>query len=316
MTYETTRKWNAGVLILSAAIAPSVVGHYGHFLMATALIYFLVALSLNILTGLGGQISIGHAAFWALGAYGGALATTHLHLPFPLAILVGSLVAALAGAIVALPALRVSGHYLAIATLAFAVLVQQVLFEWESLTGGRQGLSVPRPEILGHTFTDDQGYIYILLAIAVFCAWITENFRRSHTGRGLLMLKASPIAAQMAGISRARGIILAFTFSAALTGASGALYAHLIGFLSTEAFTFGVSLAFLTMAVIGGLNSYAGAILGALYMTLAPEVFREFENAQMIVYGVVLILCMRFLPGGLASLPSTIAALLSRSKAS
>lgn len=316
MTTRRPEKWLAFGLIAIGVLAPGALGNYGQFLMATALIYFLVALSLNVLTGLGGQISIGHAAFWALGAYGGALATTQLHLPFILAVVVGGLVAAIAGAIVALPALRVSGHYLAIATLAFAILVHQVLFEWESLTGGRQGLAVPRPEFFGYTVTEDQSYIYILLAIAVLCGWVTQNFRRSHTGKGLLMLKVSPISAQIAGISRARSIILAFTFSAALTGVSGALYAHLIGFLSTEAFTFQMSLAFLTMAVIGGLNSYVGALLGALYLTWAPEVFREFQDAQMIVYGVVLVLCIRFLPDGLASLPSFIAKRLQGAKSS
>lgn len=303
------------LVVAGFAIAPSLVSYYGHFLIATALVYFLVSLSLNVLTGLGGQISIGHAAFWALGAYGGALATIRFELPFPMAVLVGGIVAAVAGALVALPALRVRGHYLAIATLAFAILVQQVLFEWESLTGGRQGLSVPRPELFDYAFIEDKAYIYMLLVIAVFFAWITENFRRSHTGQGLLMLKASPIAAQMAGVPRARNIIVAFSFSAFLTGVSGALYAHLIGFLSTEAFTFTVSLSFLTMAVIGGLNSYMGAVLGALYLTLAPELFRQFEDAQMILYGVALILCVRFLPGGLASLPMAIQSRLVRKQA-
>ncbi len=300
------------LILACVAVAPSLMDYYGHFLLATAIVYFLVALSFNVLTGLGGQISIGHAAFWALGAYGGALATTRYGLPFPLAVLAGSSLAAVAGAVVALPALRVRGHYLAIATLAFAILVQQVLFEWESLTGGRQGLGVPRAELFGYSFAEDKAYIYLLLAVAVFFAWITENFRRSHTGQGLLMLKASPIAAQMAGVPRARNIIVAFSFSAFLTGTSGALYAHLIGFLSTEAFTISVSLAFLTMAVIGGLNSYMGAILGALYLTLAPEVFRQFEDAQMILYGIALVLCMRFLPGGLASLPAVLLARFSK----
>jgi branched-chain amino acid transport system permease protein len=296
----------APLLIAAALLAPSVLGHYGHFIVASILVYFLIALSMTILIGMAGQISIGHAGFWALGAYGSALVVTKLGAPFLLGVLAGGLVAGAFGALVALPALRVQGHYLAIATLSFAILVQQVLFEWESLTGGRQGLTVPRPEVFGYVLQDDGRYVYLLVAIAAVLAWGTENLRRSHTGRALTMLRASPIAAQMAGIGRARHLIVAFSASAFLTGVSGALYAHLIGFLSTETFALGASLSFLCMAVIGGLNSWAGALLGAMYLALAPEVFREFKDAQMVVYGVALVLCMRWLPGGLASLPDAL----------
>lgn len=300
-----TRKHSIALLIVGA-VAPLIFGHYGDFILASVLIYFLVALSMNVLVGMAGQISIGHAGFWAIGAYGSALVIVKLGAPFLVGVLCGGLIAAFFGALVALPALRVQGHYLAIATLSFAVLVQQLLFEWESLTGGRQGLAVPRPEILGYSYDDDGHYAFVLLVIAAACGWLVENLRRSHTGRGMLMLKASPIAAQMAGINRARHLIIAFSISAFLTGVSGALYAHLIGFLSTETFALGTSLAFLCMAVIGGLNSYTGALLGALYLALAPEVFREFKDAQMVVYGIALILCVRFLPGGLASIPRLI----------
>ena len=312
MNAMTADRVKAVVLVVAAAAAPLVLGNYGHFIVASVLIYFLIALSLNILIGMAGQISIGHAGFWALGAYGSALVVTKIGAPFLVGVLAGGLIAAVFGALVALPALRVQGHYLAIATLSFAILVQQVLFEWESLTGGRQGLAVPRPEILGYVLEEDRAYIYVLIVIATGFAWATENLRRSHSGRSLMMLKASPIAAQMSGINRARQLIVAFAASAFLMGVSGALYAHLIGFLSTETFALGASLSFLCMAVIGGLNSYIGALLGALYLALAPEAFRELKDAQMVVYGVALILCMRFLPGGLASLPDVIRRLWGR----
>lgn len=289
---------------LAALAAPMLAGNYGNFLFASLLIYALIALGLNILVGVGGQISIGHAGFWALGAYGSALAVTKLGLPFPVGVLCGGAVAALAGAIVAIPALRVQGHYLAIATLGFALVTQQVLFEWQSLTGGRQGLYVPRPEIAGFELSSDQSYVYLLLLLAALSAWLVRNFQRSRTGAALLALKLSPVAAQCAGISRARHIIIAFVLSAFLTGVSGALYAHLIGYLSTESFSLLTSLSFLTMTVIGGLGSITGAFLGAAYLTFAPEFFRGLSDAQMIVYGLTLIVCIVFLPGGLASLPN------------
>ena len=290
-----------GIGIAVLAVAPLFLSNYGWFILATAMVYAFVALSLNILVGMAGQISIGHAGFWALGAYASAIAIQKFGVPFVFAILLGGAVASLFGAIVALPALRVSGHYLAIATLAFAILVQQVLFEWESITGGRQGLSVPRPS-LGVELTSDFSYYYFLLALFLISAWIVRNLRNSLTGRSLMALKQSAVAAQCAGISRARHIILAFALSAFFTGVSGALYGSLIGRLSTETFSLTASLSFLTMAVIGGLGSEVGALLGAAFLAMAPEVLRQFKDAEMVVYGVILVLCMIFLPNGLVSI--------------
>lgn len=292
--------WLVGALVLAAL--PFALSNYGWYLLAVTMVYALVALSLNILVGMAGQISIGHAGFWALGAYASAIAMQHFAVPFILAIFVGALVAAAFGALVALPALRVSGHYLAIATLAFAILVQQVLFEWESVTGGRQGLAVPRPSLLGEELQSDFSYYYLLLALFLAAAWMTRNLRRSFTGRSMMALRMSAVAAQCAGISRARHVILAFALSAFLTGLSGALYGSLIGRLSTETFSLSASLSFLTMAVIGGLGSEVGALLGAAFLAVAPEVLRQFKDAEMVIYGVILLLCMLFLPNGLVSL--------------
>jgi branched-chain amino acid transport system permease protein len=295
------RTAGAAVILLFLLAVPFVLGNYGHYLLAIILIYALVALGFNVLLGMGGQISIGHAAFWAVGAYVSALSVTRLGLPFLIGVGAGGITAAIFGAFVALPALRVQGHYLAIATLGFALLVQQVLFEWESLTGGRQGLFVPRPSLFGVELESDFGYYYLLLAIFLLMAWMTGNFAKSHTGRSLMALRMSAVAAECCGIPRARHIIIAFAASAFTTGVSGALYGHLLGHLSTETFSLAVSLSFLSMAVIGGLHSRAGAFLGGAYLALAPELLREFKDAQMVIYGITLILCMQFLPGGLIS---------------
>lgn len=292
--------WLAGIAIL--ALLPLGLSNYGWYILAVTMVYALVGLSLNILTGMAGQISIGHAGFWALGAYASAIAMTKLGVPFVIAIFIGGAVAGVFGALVALPALRVTGHYLAIATLAFAILVQQVLFEWESVTGGRQGLAVPRPSLAGYELQSDLAYYYFLLALFLAFAWMTRNLRTSFTGRSMVALRMSAVAAQCAGISRARHIILAFALSAFLTGVSGALYGSLIGRLSTETFSLSASLSFLTMAVIGGLGSEVGALLGAAFLAAAPEVLRQFKDAEMVIYGAILVLCMLFLPGGLAGI--------------
>ena len=288
--------------VLFLALLPLGLGNYGYYILATVMLYAMVALSLNVLIGMGGQISIGHAGFWALGAYASALTVTKLGLPFIAGVAMGGVIAAVFGVLVALPALRVQGHYLAIATLGFAVVVQQVLFEWEWLTGGRQGLFVPRPSLFGFELSSDFSYYYLLLATFLLLAWLAGNFAKSHTGRSLMALRMSPIAAECCGIPRPRHIIIAFAISAFFTGVSGALYGHLLGHLSTETFSLTISLSFLTMAVIGGLHSRAGALLGGAFLALAPEVLREFKDAQMIIYGVTLIICVQFLPGGLISL--------------
>jgi branched-chain amino acid transport system permease protein len=289
-------------IVLFLLLLPLGLGNYGRYMVAVVMIYGLVALSLNILTGIGGQISIGHAGFWALGAYASGLAVVKLGAPFLLAVLFGGIVAGAFGVLVALPALRVQGHYLAIATLGFALFVQQVLFEWDSLTGGREGLFVPRPSLLGIVLKSDFGYDYLLIAIFLLFAWMTGNFACSHTGRSLAALRMSSVAAECCGIVRSRQIILAFAVSAFYTGISGALYGHLLGHLSAETFSLSVSLAFLTMAVIGGLHSRAGALLGAAFLALAPEVLRQFRDLEVIMYGAILVLCVQLLPGGLISI--------------
>lgn len=292
-----------GFLVLAALVTlPFGLGNYGYFILASVMIYAMVALSLNVLIGMGGQISIGHAGFWALGAYGSAIAIVKLGVPFLAGVAIGGVVAGLFGALVALPALRVQGHYLAIATLGFALFVQQVLFEWEWLTGGRQGLFVPRPTLFGYELNSDFYYYYVLLAIFLLLAWWAGNFAKSHTGRSLMALRMSSVAAECCGIARPKHIIIAFTTSAFFTGVSGALYGSLLGHLSTETFSLAVSLSFLAMAVIGGLHSRAGALLGGIYLAVAPEFLRGFADAQMVIYGVILILFMQFLPGGLVSL--------------
>jgi branched-chain amino acid transport system permease protein len=291
------------VLLASAALAAATFGgSYVQFLVASAIVYLLVGIGLNVLTGYGGYVSVGHAAFWAIGAYGSALSVQVLNVPFLIGLLIGGTVAAIAGAAVALPALRVKGHYLAIATMAFALLVQQVLFEWESVTGGRQGLTVPRPAIFGHVLQDDLSFIYLTLPLALAVCWMVRNFCTGFSGKALLALKTSEIAAQCAGLSRARHLFYAFTLSAFCTGLSGALYAHLIGYLSADTFTFATSISFLTMIVIGGTSALWGALLGAVFLTVVPEWLRAFGNAQTAIYGLALILSVRFMPDGLVGL--------------
>lgn len=291
---------------------PFGLGNYGWYILATVMVYAIVGLGLNVLIGQGGQISIGHAGFFALGAYASALSVVKLGLPFLAGVAIGGIVAGLFGLLVALPALRVQGHYLAIATLGFALVVQQVLFEWEWLTGGRRGLFVPRPRLFGIDLKSDFSYYYVILLVFLVLFWLAGNFAKSHTGRALAALRMSTVAAECCGIPRPKHIIIAFATSAFFTGISGALYGHLLGYLSTGSFSLTLSLSFLSMAVIGGLHSRAGALLGGIYLALAPEFLREFKDAQMVIYGVLVILCVQYLPGGLISIVDVARAGLKR----
>jgi branched-chain amino acid transport system permease protein len=301
-------------MLLALLAVPPWLGNYEHFILCSILVHLLVVLGLVILIGFAGQISIGHAGFWALGAFGSGVLITAFNMPFLVGLAFGAVVAAGFGALVAIPALRVQGHYLAIATLGFALITQQVLFEWESVTGGRKGLFVPRPSVLGFEFSSDLALYYLFLAIALPLFWLAWRLPRTRFGTRLLSLKLSPIASVSFGVPRARYLVAAFTLSAAYAGVSGAMFAAMIGHISTETFSLGASLGFLTAAVIGGVTAPLGAVLGSVYLTTAPEIFREFKDAQMVVYGVMLVLFIRFLPGGLVSLPKVILSKLRSGK--
>lgn len=309
------RNITALVTAIVVLALPLLGGGYVDFILCTIAAYFIVALAMNLLVAQAGQISIGHAAFWALGAYGSAILVTNLGVPFVLAVLGGGAIAAVFGLLVAIPALRVQGHYLAIATLAFALVVGQILHEWEGLTGGRTGMFVPRPSLFGVEILQDEIYYYVLVAVGAFLAWTMHNLERTPTGRALMALRLSPTAAEASGISRTRSLVTAFFLSALLTGVSGALYAHLVGYLSVSTFTLTTSLSFLTMIVVGGLGRLSGAFLGAAFLALAPEFMRDLGEAQMVVYGLILVLVMLLLPGGLASLPERVVRLFTRPRA-
>ncbi|MBJ3776099.1 branched-chain amino acid ABC transporter permease [Acuticoccus mangrovi] len=286
-----------------AIALPFFVGPYGHYLLCMAVIYAMVALSLGLLLGVAGQISIGHAGFWAIGAYTSAILVTKVGVPFILTLLVSGLFAGVAGLLVALPALRVQGHYLAIATLGFSLVIVHVLYEWDGLTGGRQGMFVPRPSIFGYELMSDFSAYFLLLAILAVTLLLVVNLRRSLGGLSLNAMRLSDIAAQVCGVNRATTTMFVFALSAAITGVSGAFYGAVLGQLSTDSFTLVVSLGFLTMVIVGGLHSVVGALLGGLFLAYSPEFLRAFEEWQMFIYGALLVGFMHLLPDGLASLP-------------
>src|SRR5512134_474522 len=272
-------------------------------------IYSIVGLGLMLLVGFTGQISLGHAAFLAVGAYTEALLAA-AGWPFWLTLPCAALLAAAVGIVVGLPALRLKGIYLAIATLAFGVIVEEILARWEGLTGGNSGLHVKPIELFGAKLVGDAEFYYLVLALTALCCVALANLLRSPTGRAFVAIRDSEISAACLGVNLARTKTLSFALSAALTGIGGALYAHKVSFISPEQFTLLVSIELVTIVILGGVGSLHGAVLGAAFIIVLPQLIsiaKDYLPAgvagaaglQSTVFGLVLIGFILFEPMGL-----------------
>ena len=291
------------ILAALAALALALVTRntYYLYLGATVAIMVVIACGLNVLAGLSGQISLGHAGFFAIGAYAGAIVSTRAGLGLVPALILGTIVTAGVGAVLALAALRVSGPYLAMVTIAFGIIVEGAAIEWVGLTGGPGGIfNIPKPELAGLPLTLSRYYVFVA-AIAALAIWSTRNVMRSAWGRAFIASKDSEVAAESLGVSTYRVRTLAFTISAAFAGAGGCLFAFLNGYLSPDSFTLQTSILFLLIVLFGGLGTLAGPVLGALVLVLLPELLRQFIDYRLILYGGLLLFSIYFLPGGVAS---------------
>src|SRR5947208_2776367 len=226
-------------------------------------IYGLCGLSLMVLAGYTGLVSLGHAAFLGIGAYAHVYFVHDLGLPWLVSVALASVVTAAAGVLVGLPALRMTGVYLSIATLAFALIIQEVLTRWERVTGSLKGKPVDKPVVFGVYLGGDAAFYFLCLVFLIAGLWLTGNLLRSPTGRAWVAIRDSEIAAQSMGVNLAVYKTSAFAYSAALMGVAGALFAHKIGFLAPDIFTVLLSIQFLLMVVVGGLGSLHGALFGA-----------------------------------------------------
>jgi branched-chain amino acid transport system permease protein len=267
------RRWYAallaGVILLPLAV-PAYLSD-----ISLVFIYGLCGLSLMVLAGYTGLVSLGHAAFLGIGAYAHVYFVQDLGLPWIVAVALASVLAAASGVLVGLPALRMTGVYLTIATLAFALIIQEVFTRWDHVTHGLKGRPVDKPVIFGVSFASDWAFYFLCLAVLIAGLWLTANLLRSPTGRAWVAIRDSEIAAQSMGVHLARYKTLAFAYSAGLMGAAGALFAHKIGFLAPDIFTVLLSIQFLLMVVVGGLGSLHGALYGAVFVALLPVLISE-----------------------------------------
>lgn len=266
----------------------------------TACFHAMLAVALNLFIGYAGQISLGHAAFFAIGAYASAILTTRLGLGPLLSICTGMAISILVAYVLARPILRLKGHYLAMATLGFGIIVNIVLVQEGQLTGGPDGLSgIPPLTVLGRTIDSDLEWYVLASTLTLIYVLMSLNIGASRTGRALLAIHGSEIAAQTVGIDVQRIKTHVFVLSAGLSAIVGSLFAHRQAFVSPESFSFFFSVELVTMVVLGGLASTYGAVFGAVVLTFLPELLTVFADFEIMIYGLILMEIMIFLPRGL-----------------
>jgi branched-chain amino acid transport system permease protein len=265
-------------------------------------IFTLLALSLNLLLGYTGQLSLGHAAFFGLGAYTSALLALRLEWPFWLGLPAGAALAGLAGWAIGRLALRVRGAYFVLVTISFAGVISLVSVNWMELTNGPLGLpGVPPPELAGFTFRTKSAYYYLVLAAAAASYLLCRRLIHSRLGRAFVALRENEPLAESVGVDPTRTLVLATVVSAAMAGVAGSLYAHYTRFVSPEVFLFSYTVTMVIMVVAGGKGTLAGPVVGAVLFTVLPEALREAMawQWQMLAYGVLLVLLVFFLPRGI-----------------
>ncbi len=287
------------VLVVLLCFIPLFLNDYMQFVVNTMLVYCLVAAGFNVVLGYLGQLAFANAAFFGIGAYATGLSMFHWGLPFPLAMLFGGTVGAAAGAFVALPALRVKGYYLAIITLAFGELMRWTYIHADAITFGSGGFNVPAASILGWALTDETRKYYVFLAVTVIGIGATAQLLRSRFGRAFVALRNNEMAAASLGIPIARTKIIAFAWSGLIVGFAGALYAVLNGRVTPEAFGLPQMLLNFALVMIGGLGSLTGSVIGAVVLTGAPEFLRNFPGLEEIVFSLLLIIVLLFMPKGI-----------------
>ena len=260
----------------------------------------LLALGLNMLMGYAGQISLGHAAFYGIGAYGTAILTVQHNLSPWLALPAAIAAAMIVAYIVGIPTLKLSGYYLGMGTLGFGMIVNILFREWSSVTGGSSGfIGIPTLELGPVSFASGRNYFFLVWGFVLTSFIVCQRIIDSRIGRALRAIHDGEKAASAVGVDTKKLKLQVFVLSAAFSALAGFLYAHLVFFISPGTFSFIASIRMVTMVVIGGMASIWGSLLGASLLTLLPEWLHAFSEFEMVVYGLILMVVMIFLPRGL-----------------
>lgn len=300
------------VAVVLSLTFPFVIGGDPYWLQIInfAMLNAVMALGLNFMTGRAGLICLGYAAFEAIGAYTVGIMCLKHGISFWLAFPLGGVLACIFGVILGLPALRVKGHYLGLVTIAFGLVVQEIILNAESITGGTNGLiDIPSPKIFGLDlggsldlgFTSMSylaNFYYLSLLLLVVSTVIVYKFSNSFFGLLLTAMREDELAAQCYGINLTDYKLYAFGIGAFFGGLAGGVYAGMINFIAPENFGYGLSIIIISMIILGGLDSIPGAIVGALFLTVFPEKFRAFEDYRIMFYGFIIVFCLLFMREG------------------
>jgi branched-chain amino acid transport system permease protein len=292
--------WFAFVLLALAAVPQFGANPYALHVLSLVGIYAIVAMGLNLVFGYTGQISLGHAAYFAVGAYTSGLLTLQLGAPFAVGIVAAIALCVVLGLLVGIPSLKLEGSYLAMATIGFGEIVKMLLVNWEQVTGGPAGISrIPHPGAFGVTFNTATDKFYVMLAFTAVAWLLYANLLKSHYGTRFIAVRDSAKAAAGMGIDVRRTKIIAFVFSTAYAGVAGALYAHLNRYIAPDAFHLGESINFLLIVVVGGMGTLLGPLMGAAIIVYLRESLLVLKDYNMLIFGLILMILMVFMPRGL-----------------
>ena len=296
------KKAATGLILLGLILLPLLDSNSYHTeILATAALYALLALGLNLIVGYAGLLHLGYAAFFGIGAYTYALLNLRLGWPFWAGLSTAGLAAGIAAVLLGLPAVRVRGDYLAIVTLGFGEIIRVVATNLEEWTGGPNGLmGIAHPVVGQTTFgVEARPYYWLLVLLVAAVAWICARLRRSRLGLAWLAIKEDELAAGCLGVDPLRMKLLALALGGWVAGMAGCVFAAKQGTITPDSFDFIQSVMILAMVILGGLGSVAGAIWGAAILSIAPELLREFSTYRMLLFGLMMILLMRVRPQGL-----------------
>ncbi len=297
------RTWAMTILTVLGALLPLMFlsDSYLVLLLCTTGISIIVVAGLDILFGYSGQISLGHAGFYCIGAYTSAILSLKLAWPVFLTIVVGGLLATLVAILLALPAVKLVHHFLALVTIAFGQLTYLFVAQARGLTEGFSGINfIPRPRVGDFVFESNTAYYYLVYGALVLLLIAKQRLIGSRTGRAFIAIREDAHAADGMGVNVTKYKTMAFAVSAFYAGIGGALYAHLIGFISPETFVLNQSIIFLTMLLFGGMGNFWGPILGATGLSVVAEFLQKLESYQTLAYGVFLLLIIVYVPGGIS----------------
>ena len=295
------RHWGALVVVAAVIVAlPLVLPDPFFILVLQSLAYlFIATLGLDILVGWTGQISLGHAGLYAVGAYTSALATTKLGWPFWVSAPAGVVLAGVFGALLALPSLRAKGPYLAMVTVAFGFMAEVTANRW-SLTGGPMGImGIPGPKLPGGAEMTPTQYFWLIAGVALVCQLLANNLLTGRVGRTLLALRGSEVAAETVGVNVYRWKVLAFVISSVYAGLGGVFFAHQNGFINSDTFVFGLSVSLLTSVLMGGSGTLYGPLVGSVILNLIPTIFAKLHEYHLYIYGGIILVTIVFLPDGI-----------------